>query len=64
MSDSVDVDGPLGAALAAAVRPAAPDAEGEKRACAAFRAARAEGPLATTPRPDDDWRPRLPAARP
>ncbi|MFJ4711035.1 hypothetical protein [Streptomyces sp. NPDC088785] len=47
----------LGAALAAAVGPPQPsETAGERRALAAFRAARDAGALAAAPRRRDDWR--------
>ncbi|MCQ4213526.1 hypothetical protein [Streptomyces longispororuber] len=49
---------PVGALLAAAVRPDAPDADGEVRALAAFRAARDAGAFTAPTRRRDDWRPR------
>ncbi|WAZ23678.1 hypothetical protein STRCI_005037 [Streptomyces cinnabarinus] len=48
----------LEALLAAAMRPATVDAEGERRAVAAFRAARDAGPHRARTRRRDDWRPR------
>ncbi|MGW0910609.1 hypothetical protein ACWD1Z_02500 [Streptomyces sp. NPDC002784] len=48
----------LEALLAAAMRPAAVDAEGERRAVAAFRAAREAGAHRSRTRRRDDWRPR------
>ncbi|MCL7429033.1 hypothetical protein [Streptomyces sp. YS415] len=48
----------LEALLAAAMRPAAVDAEGERRAVAAFRAAREAGVHRARTRRRDDWRPR------
>ncbi|MDT9700006.1 hypothetical protein [Streptomyces sp. P17] len=53
------VAGPdLEALLAAAMRPATVDAEGEQRAVAAFRAAREAGAHRARSRRRDDWRPR------
>ncbi|MYW68474.1 hypothetical protein GTY65_31015 [Streptomyces sp. SID8379] len=51
----------LGEALAEAVRQ--PDEAGERRALAAFRAARDSGALVAEPRRRDDWRPRRRRAR-
>ncbi|MBC2901430.1 hypothetical protein [Streptomyces cupreus] len=48
----------LEALLAAAMRPADVDAEGERRAVAAFRAARDAGAHRARTRRRDDWRPR------
>ncbi|MGW5640002.1 hypothetical protein [Streptomyces sp. NPDC003832] len=48
----------LEALLAAAMRPAEVDAEGERRAVAAFRDARNAGALGARTRRRDDWRPR------
>ncbi|WP_425830337.1 hypothetical protein [Streptomyces fractus] len=50
----------VGALLGDAVRGATPPpgaAEGERRALAAYRAARASGALTAAPRRRDDWRP-------
>jgi hypothetical protein len=49
--------------LAACARPAPAGPEGEKRAVAAFRAARDEGSWSTSPRRTDDWRAAEPRVR-
>ncbi|MFL5999297.1 MAG: hypothetical protein ACJ736_34250 [Streptomyces sp.] len=51
-------DGPLEALLAAALRGEKPDGEAERRAVAAFRAARDAGAHRARTRRRDDWRPR------
>jgi hypothetical protein len=54
----VTADGGLEALLAAAIRAGEVDPAGERRAVAAFSAARDAGALTARPRGRDDWRPR------
>ncbi|MFI5657280.1 hypothetical protein [Streptomyces sp. NPDC051684] len=51
-----DADGTAVGALLAGAVAGTPDADGERKALAAYRAARDSGALAAPPRRRDDWR--------